>query len=82
MNKKNITSGEGKKKNAVGNIFTKSLEKKQSAFSLPSINVSAQATIKKLGWKRQLTFFFVASSLQGWMFRSAPLLDINGSFVL
>ena len=48
MNKKNITSGEGKKKNAVGNIFTKSLEKKQSAFSLPSINVSAQATIKKL----------------------------------
>ena len=33
MNKKNITSGEGKKKNAVGNIFTKIfLEKNNQRF--------------------------------------------------
>ena len=32
MNKKNITSGEGKKKNAVGNIFTKILEKNNQHF--------------------------------------------------
>ena len=82
MNKKKHNQWGGKRKKMQLEIYSqKFFRKKQSAFSLPSINVPAQATIKKLGWKRQLTFFFAASSLQGWMFRSAPLLDINGSFV-
>ena len=47
MNTKIITSGERKKKMQL-EIYSKIFLGKQSAFSLPSVNVSAQATIKKL----------------------------------
>ena len=46
MNTKIITSGERKKMQL--EIYSKIFLGKQSAFSLPSVNVSAQATIKKL----------------------------------